>query len=73
MALNNEALPLLCQLSEYLSEVLTQRAINHFLAPLWNKHDMIFTVPSRVAQTLIFFHFETPSFGRDRSFKATDV
>ena len=48
------------QLVEYLPKLATQHTKNPLLPALRYKHHMIFAVPSRMAQALVFFHREFP-------------
>ena len=48
------------QLVEYLPELPAQQPEYFLLPSLRNKHYVIFSVPSRVAQALVFFHREFP-------------
>src|SRR5262245_32524661 len=56
------ALLLRGQLAEHLSQVLPQRAVERLAAALGDKHDVVFALPDRVAQTLECVH-------RDASFR----
>lgn len=73
MSFDHLRFPLQRKLPKYLAQMLSQCSEYRFLAPLRNKCNMIFTIPSGMTQTLILFHRESPSLSRERRFTATDV
>lgn len=58
---------------EYLTQMLAQHPKYPLSALLRNEYHMVLTIPSCVGQTLILFHLESPSLGRDRRFPMTVV
>ena len=61
------------QVAEDLTKMLSQHTKYFLLPSLGDEYCVILTIPSCVAQTLIFFHCESPSLGRDFRFTMTDV
>lgn len=51
--LDHFALFLLRQFPKYLPKIPTQRPVYRFLAPLRNKHHVMFAIPFRMIQTLV--------------------
>lgn len=56
MAFHNRAFLLICQIVQHFPYMLPDLAKYQFLSSLRNKYHMIFTIPARMAQTLVLLH-----------------
>ena len=57
---------MLRQFLENLPQVPPQNPEHLLLAPLWDENNVVLTIPSGMAQTLLLFHRWSPmSFGED--------